>query len=69
MGVLELGGLNPARSTCGVPSFASVPIWADGSGLTLLTERARSGPGVFEAPPEGMNSKSFAELACRPSAK
>ena len=34
-----------------------------------LTERARSGPGKFEAPPGGMNSKSFAELACRPSAK
>ena len=69
MGVLELGGLSPARLTCGVPSFASGPIWADGSGLTLLTERARSGPGVFEAPPVDMNSKSFPELACRPSAK
>ena len=69
MGVLELGGLSPARLTCGVPSFASVPIWADGSGLTLLTERARSGLAVFEAPHESMNSKSSAELACRPSAK
>ena len=65
MGDLEVGTLSPARLTCGVPSFASVPIRADGSGLTLLTWCARSSAGVFEAPPEGMNSKSFAELAPR----
>lgn len=69
MGILEMEGMARARLTCGVPSFPSVPIRADGSSLTLLTERARSGAGVFEAPPEGMNSKSLAELACRPSAK
>ena len=69
MCVLEVGALHRVRFTCGVPSFASGPTWADGSGPTLLTERAPSGPGVFEAPPEGMNSKSLAELACRPRAK
>ena len=69
MSILEIEAMARARLTRGVPSFALGPTWADGSGLTLLTERARSGPGVFEAPPVGMNSKSLAELACRPSAK